>query len=56
MKYKLNIIPNKTLFSDKQVEMICDKFGIFLDALILLTILIIPAIVIIVAIIWGNFK
>ena len=56
MKKRNHVTINKTLFSDKQVEMICDKLGVILDSIPFLIILIVPAIVIIVAIIWGNFK
>lgn len=56
MKKRNHVTINKTLFTDKQIEMICDKIDVILDAIPFLIMLAIPAIVVIVAIVWGKFK
>lgn len=47
---------NKTLFSDAQIETICERLSMFFDALPFIVLTLIGAIVVIVAIIWGDLK
>ncbi len=49
-------IINKTLFTDKQLEMILNKLSLVFDALPIVLTMGIPAVVVIVYIIWGDGK